>query len=266
MFSEEPASSGRVSYSADIAHFNTNVQVPGPPVGWFWSHDIQADQIGALALPGYQMQRLTVYGSGNLRRFAAFLERGAAVRFYAIDLKVDQLQTEIRNTRSNAISLCVDASTAEPRFTAILEKNASPSSTVKADLNESELHKLINGPQSVEDLVTYSKNGGRKYAVILGKKDSPWLLFTDLSRNEVASNLDKSKARLTRIRAYSENGKTRYSGVAKPAGSMRWSWYTDLTADALAEKLEDDNGYLLDLDATSATNGLRFTAILAKLK
>lgn len=265
---EEIGNNSRITFSDATRFAGFLPDKIAAPSGWFWSHDIQTSQIETTATPGYQMRRLSVYGAGKQRRFAGFFEPGSPARKYAVDLTSDVVKKP--NHGLNPISLCVDTSLPEPRFSAVLEPGSDVESVIKVDLDERELHGLVADQQRITDLVVYARAGVRRYAVIVrttraavGKQD-PWFLFTNLTQAELEVQLQRNRARLSRLRRYTEKGETRFYGIAVPAGKTKSSWYASINADSLAEALEKGNSYLVDLDAFNNGTGLRFTAVMIR--
>ena len=93
-----------------------------PPETWFWSHDIKPDQIDTVVMPGTRLTRLSSYGKGAARRFAALVykEPGPA-RSYALDLDAAQLAARLRDTGARAVSITAsEADDGSPRFSVVL--------------------------------------------------------------------------------------------------------------------------------------------------
>ncbi|MBL8018879.1 MAG: hypothetical protein JNM27_04360 [Leptospirales bacterium] len=265
---QEGGDNSRIAFSDATRFASFRPEKITPPSGWFWSHDIQTSQIETTATPGYRIQRLSVYGAGRHRRFAGFFEPGMPARRYAVDLTSDMIKKQ--NPGLNPVSLCVDASLPEPGFSAVLEPDPTNESVIQVDLNEKQLHALVSEQRRITDLVVYSKAGARRYAVIvrtmkaIAGKQEPWFLFTNLSQAELAMQLQRSKARLLRLRRHTEKGEVRFHGIAVPAGKTKSTWYASIDADSLAEALERENSYLIDLDAFNNGAGLRFTAVMIR--
>ena len=54
----------------------------------------------------------------------------------------------------------------------------------------------------------------------------------------------------------------KFAAVAERSNVGKWAWYADLDADAVASKLDRNNAYPFDLDATHDERGVRFTVVM----
>jgi Bacterial tandem repeat domain 1 len=238
-----------------------------PPESWFWSHDIKADQIDSVLMPGMRLIRLSSYGAGKARRFAALVykEPGPA-RSYALDLDEAALRAKLRDSGGRPVAITVDAGdgTEPPRFSLVLETGPGPLASVHLDLDDAGVRSLIDDDHGIADLATYVVGGVRKYAVIQEERPGTSWLFTGVTGHELDAKLLELGASLVRLRAYTTNGKPQLAAIAERALGTSWAWYTDLDADGVAKNLENNAAYPLDLDATRDERGVRFTVIMAR--
>jgi hypothetical protein len=236
-----------------------------PPETWFWSHDIQPDQIPSIVMPGMRLVRLSSYGKGTARRFAAlvFKEPGPA-RSYALDLDAAALAAKLAETGARAVGITVDALDDGPRFSVVLEAGPGPLSSVHVDLDEAGVRALLDDHHTIADLATYVTSGGRKYAVIVEDHDGPSWFITGVSAHELDARLLTHNAQLVRLRAYTSGtgGKRELAAVAVPTRQPGWAWYAELDGDAVARNLETNDAYPFDLDATRDDRGVRFTVVM----
>src|SRR5262245_19706364 len=80
------------------------------PDAWFWSHDIRSDQIKHVVTPGMHLMRLSSYGSGERRRFAALLyKEPGPERGYAFDLTAAALESQLRESGARPVAITVDS-------------------------------------------------------------------------------------------------------------------------------------------------------------
>ena len=240
-----------------------------PPEAWTWSHDIAPDQIDSLIMPGWHLMRLSSYGKDNHRRFAAvvFKEPGAE-QSYALDLDAAAIETRLRETGARPVAITLDADGPPRRFSLVLQKGPGPQSSIHVDLDEAGVRNLLDGRHSIADFVTYVVDGVRNYAVIMEERSGPSWWFTNVTAHELDARLADLGANLLRVRAYtySENGQQRFAAVAEQSSVGKWAWYAGLDADAVASKLDRNNAYPFDLDATRDERGVRFTVVMYRDK
>lgn len=234
-----------------------------PPETWFWSHDIKSDQIDSVLMPGMRLVRLSSYGAGASRRFAAlvFQEPGRA-RGYALDLDAAALATRVRDTGERPVGITVDVNDGQPRFSVVLETGPGPLSSVHVDLDEAGARALIDDHHGIADLATYVVAGVRKYAVIVEEREATSWLFTGVTAHELDAKLVELEAVLVRVRAYKAGGRQEFAAVAERSRLTGWAWYADLDGDAVARNLETNSAYPFDLDATRDDRGARFTVVM----
>lgn len=234
-----------------------------PPEAWSWSHDIKPDQIDSLAMPGWHLTRLSSYGKDNHRRFAAvvFKEPGPEPD-YALDLEAAAIEARLRETDARPVAITVDADGLQPRFSLVLQNGLGRLCNLHVDLDEAGVHALLDDDHCIADLVTYLVDGVRKYAVILEERSGPSWFFTNITGHELDVRLAQLGAGLLRVRAYVEEGQGKFAAVAERSNVGKWSWYADLDADAVASKLDRNNAYPFDLDATRDECGVRFTVVM----
>src|SRR5438874_2505951 len=69
------------------------------PESWFWSHDIRPEQVGSICMPGMRLIRLSCYGHGEARRFAALVyQEPGPERTYLLDVAIDVAGGELTGT------------------------------------------------------------------------------------------------------------------------------------------------------------------------
>jgi hypothetical protein len=224
-----------------------------PPESWFWSHDIRPDQVGSIRMPGMRLVRLSCYGDGDRRRFAALVhQEPGPERTYLLDAAVDELS----RTTGHPVAVTANGG----RFSVVLAADSGPA-TVRAGLDEAELL----ARQGVVDLATYVEAGTRRYAVVLAADPAPVRLFTAVTAAELEARLKELDATPVRLRGYAENGRQLLAAVAEPsAPGIRSWWYADLDADEVAGRLERHRAYPIDLDATRDARGVRFTVVMRR--
>ena len=234
-----------------------------PPEAWSWSHDIKSDQIDSVAMPGWHLMRLSSYGKDNHRRFAAvvFKEPGPELS-YVLDLDAAAIEARLRETGAQPVAITVDADGSQPRFSLVLQNGLERLSSLHVDLDEAGVHALLDDDHRIADFVTYLVDGVRKYAVILEERSGPSWFFTDVTAPELDTRLAQLDATLLRVRAYVEEGRQKFAAVAERSNLGKWSWYADLDADAVASKLDRNNAYPFDLNATHDERGVRFTVVM----
>lgn len=238
-----------------------------PPESWFWSHDIKPDQIDSVLMPGMRLVRLSSYGAGKARRFAALVwKEPGPERSYALDLDAAALAARVRDAGARPMAITVDAGdgAAGPRFSVVLETGPGPLSSVHVDLDDAGVRALIDDQHVIADLATYLAGGVRKYAAIVEERPGPSWLLTGVTAHELDAKLLEMGAQLVRLRAYTAGGKLQFAAVAERSRGTGWAWYADLDADAVARNLEANDAYPLDLDATRDDRGVRFTVIMVR--
>lgn len=239
--------------------------VRNPPEGWLWSHDIDPDHFDDIVMPGTRLIRLSNYGKGNRRRFAAvlFREHGSE-RSYMIDIDAAAVLTHLRQSDARPVAITVDADDSQRRFSLLLEKGSEPLTSLHVDLDEASVHKLLDDRHSIADFVTYVVDGVRKYAVILEEKSGSSWWLTNVTAHELDAKLAELGATLLRLRPYIEGGQRRFAAVAERSnvGKEAW-WYTDIDGDTVAKKLDHNNAYPFDLDATrNEQGGINYTVVM----
>jgi hypothetical protein len=231
-----------------------------PPETWFWSHDIKPHQIGTVVMPGTRLMRLSSYGAGTARRFAALLYKEPGPdRSYAIDLDAAALAARLGDTGARAVAITVDL---EHRFSVVFETGPGPLSSVHVDLDEPGVRALLDDQHCIADLATYAVDGARRYAVIVEERSGPSWLFAGVTAAELDAQLLAHDAALVRVRGYAEAGQQRFAAVAERARGAGWAWYADLDGDAVAKRLEANAAYPVDLDAVRDDRGVHFTVVM----
>lgn len=240
-----------------------------PPEAWTWSHDIEPDQIDSLVMLGWRLMRLSNYGKDNQRRFAAVVFKAPGLeRSYALDLDTAAIEARLRETGTRPVAITVNPDGLKPHFSLVLQKGpeSQPLSSFHADLDEAGVRALLDGRHGIADFVTYILDGVRKYAVILEEQSGPSWWFTHVTARELDAQLAGLGANPLRVRAYVEGGRPWFAAVAEQSSAGKWAWYADLDADAVASKLDRNNAYPFDLDATRDERGVRFTVVMCRDK
>ena len=237
------------------------------PETWYWSHDIESDQIDDVVVPGMNLMRLSSYGTDSHRRFAALIFKDSGLDHgYVLDLDAAAIEILLRETNARPVTITVDISGPQRRFSLVLHKEPGPPSSVYLDLDEASVRKLLDRYHGISDFVTYVADRVRKYAVILEERSGSSWFLTDLTEHELDARLAELGARLLRVRAYVEDGQRRFAAIAEQPGPGEWAWYTGIDADAVASKLDANNAYPFDLDATRDERGVRFTVVMYRNK
>lgn len=235
-----------------------------PPETWFWSHDIRSTQVASVVMPGTRLMRLSSYGEGSGRRFAALVYQDAGPeRSHAIDLDAEALAARIRDTAARPVAITAGSDEAA-RFSVVFEAGPGPLSSVHVDLDAEGLRGLIDDAHCIADLATYVAGGRRRYAAIVEERTGPCWLFTDVTADALDRRLLEHDAALVRLRGHVDAGAPRFTAVAERARAASWAWYADLDGDGVARKLEGNAAYPIDLDATRDERGVRFTVIMVR--
>jgi hypothetical protein len=144
-----------------------------------------------------------------------------------------------------------------------LEKGPEPLTSLHVDLDEASVHKLLDDSHGIADFVTYVLDGARKYAVIAEERSGPSWFFTNITAHEFDAKLAELGATVLRLRTYVEGDQRRFAAVAERSnvGKGAW-WYAGIDGDTVARKLDRNNAYPFDLDATrderKTDGGLRY--------
>jgi hypothetical protein len=143
-----------------------------PPETWFWSHDIKPNQIDSVLMPGTRLARLSSYGVGAGRRFAALVyKEPGPERSYALDLDVQALAARLRDGGARPVAITASAAEDDPaRFSLVLETGPGPLSSAHVDLDEAGVRSLIDDQHCIADLATYTSGDERKFAVIIEER------------------------------------------------------------------------------------------------
>ncbi|HEY0192029.1 MAG TPA: hypothetical protein VGC42_13005 [Kofleriaceae bacterium] len=230
-----------------------------PPDSWFWSHDIEPEQITSVVTAGSRLVRLSSYGFGPARRFAALVYQEAGpARTWVLDLDQAALTAKLAEG-AHAVGITVEALDDGPRFSVVLETGPSSVSAVHTDLDEAGVRALLDGHHQIVDLASYVAGGARKYAVIVEEREGPAWFLTG-GAHDIDAKLLSLGAQLALARG---NGRE-LAAVATQGRSQRWAWYADLSADGVGKQLESNDAYPLDLDATRDERGTHFTVVMSK--
>lgn len=216
----------------------------GPPPAWFWAHDARPDQLGSLAPPGFRLVRLSGYGTGTRRRFAALLHKeDGPARAYHLDLDAAAAEA-----CAGAVSITADS---EQRFSVVVEEGHA--SRVRIGLSDAEVLALTD----VADVAMYAAGRTRRYAVVQDGRSSRVLMGATMS--ELKPQLRRLAAVPFRLR---DDAGPWFTAVAKPDSRATWSWYAGLDADEVAEELNRHHAHPVDLDAVASGEGVTFTVIM----
>ena len=234
-----------------------------PPESWLWSHDIAPDYIDDVLMPGWHLTRLSSYGTGTNRRFAAIVYRQPGIEgHYLRDVTAAELDGKIAATNARPVSITAVETDDQPRFTLALQQGSEPETKVLTGLDEAGLNQLINGRQHIADLTSYVSAGVRRYAVIVEERPGPSLIFSRVTAKELDAQLRKHNVTPVRIRGFSEGGVRYFTAVAERLDTGKWAWYDDVDGDTVAGKLESNNAYPFDLDAYRTGQGVRYTVVM----
>jgi hypothetical protein len=226
------------------------------PENWTWSHDIKPHQIESVVLPGNRLMRLSSYGEGDRRRFAALVYPGAG-RSYQLDLDAAALQA--LDGRAVAITASTDA-----KFSVVLEQGPGAVTAVHVDLEAEALQQLADPQHAILDVATYVVAGQRRFVAIVEDRAAESTVLVGVTAAEIDAQVVKAGATLTRVRAYTEGGATKFVAIAERVKQAGWAWYADLDGDGVARQLENNAAYPVDLDATRGDRGVRFTVVMYK--
>ncbi|MGW1617239.1 hypothetical protein ACWCQZ_49585 [Streptomyces sp. NPDC002285] len=240
-----------------------------PPDAWFWAHDIRHDQIDSVMMPGTRLVRLSRYGTGRARRFAAlvFKEPGRP-QTYLLGLDAAALETHMRETGARPVAVTVDAATEDapqPRLSVILDNAPGPPPTIHVGLEETEVRTLLDGCHRIVDLATYSIAGIPRYVVILEeRRERSWLLTAATTR-ELSSELHRLDASPVLLREHAQGVRRKYVAIAERSpATTRSVWRAGLDADGVAKHLARENAYPIDLAATRDIRGVHFTVVMRR--
>lgn len=241
-------------------------RVKKPPETWFWSHDIRSTQIDAIVAPGARLARLSSYGEGAARRFAALVYGdGGPARRYALDLDAAALAARLRDTGERPVAITAIDGDGDARFSTVLETGPGPLSSVQVDLDADALRQLVDDRHGIADLATYVTAGGaRRFAAVVEERSGPSWLFTGVTADELDRRLIELDAALVRVRGYVDEGAQRFAAVAERARGASWAWYAGLDGDGVARKLESNAAFPIDLDAVRDVRGVRFTVVMVR--
>lgn len=221
-----------------------------PPDSWSWSHDIKPHQIASVVTPGSRLVRLSSYGEGDRRRFAALMFAGPE-RTYVVDV---QDLAALAGARPVAITATPDGV-----LSLVTESGPGALTTAHTDLDAQGLRALVDDQHAIADFATYTQHGQRRYAAIVEERAAHTLVATDVTAAELDAQLIAAGAVLTRVRAH---GDGKLSAVAERNKQPGWAWYADLDGDGVARQLESNAAYPFDLDATRGDRGVRFTVVM----
>lgn len=234
-----------------------------PPQSWLWSHDIAPDYIDDVLMPGWHLTRLSSYGTGTNRRFAAIVYLQPGIEgHYLRDVTAAELDGKIAAMNARPVSIAAAETDDQARFTLALQQGSEPGTKVLTGLDEAGLNQLTNGRQRIADLTSYVSAGVRRYAVIVEERPGPSLIFSRITAKELDAQLRKHNVTPVRIRGFSEGGVRYFTAVAEHLDGGKWAWYDDIDGDAVASKLESNKAYPFDLEAYRTGQGVRYTVIM----
>ncbi|MBA3755709.1 MAG: hypothetical protein H0X02_05550 [Nitrosomonas sp.] len=234
-----------------------------PPESWFWSHDIDPHHIDDVLLPGMHLTRLSVYGGGKNRRFAAVSFRESGIEsIYFQNVAAAELDSKIAEVGARPVSITADEVNGQLRFSLTLQKGSVPKTSVHINLDETGLSQLVNDQRRIADFTTYVIGGIRKYAAIVEERPGPSWIFARVTAKELDANLRKHDATPVRLRGFSENGVRYFTAIAEHLDVGNWAWYDDIDGDTVAGKLDSNNAYPVDLEAYRDERGVRYTVVM----
>ena len=174
-----------------------------------------------------------------------------------------QSAQDVSNTVSTQNARIVDISVEQVApsltFTVTSVENAGPYTKGwlwYAGIDAASLDKAISTNNGrLTSLKAFDAGGGQIFfaAVIIanaGKDTKSSWYYTDLSADQIASNLAANNARLAQISSYVSGGKTHYAAVmvGQAAGDPQFWWYTDLPPAQITSLLSANNARLIQLD------------------
>ena len=234
-----------------------------PPESWFWSHDIEPNHIDDVLLPGMHLARLSVYGGGKNRRFAAISFRESGIEsIYLQDIAAAELDSKIADIQAYPLSITADEVNGQPYFSLVLQKGFGPKTSVHTNLDETGLSRLIDDQHRISDFTTYVAGGIRKYAAIVEERPGPSWVFIRVTAKELDANLREHDVTPVRVRGFSENGARYFTAIAEQLDVENWAWYDDIDGDTVVGKLESNNAYPIDLEAYRDERGVRYTVVM----
>ena len=238
----------------------------GAPDSWYWAHDIAPDQVASVVTEGMSLVRLSAYGSGDRRRFAALVYvQPTPRRTYLLDLDGAALAEGLRQAPGRPVAVTV-ADGVPPRFSVVLDAEPGPESVLHLDLDEAAAMALLDGAHGIVDFAAYGAGDGLRYAVVTEERPGESWLLTGLSAGDLDAGLAELGAVPVRVR---ECGRDRVAAGAEPAVAERSrrgdrERYRGLGADGVARRLDDNDAYPIDLDATKDERGIRFTVVMGR--
>jgi hypothetical protein len=244
--------------------------VHSAPRFWFWSHDIQPDQVAGLDMPGMRLRRLVNYRRGReaSRRFAALYhdDDGALAPSHSWLIDVEAERARAQGPRAASITVDVEPEGGEAAFTVVMEAQPRPDRELHTDLTAGQLGELLDGTRTVVDLATYLRRESRCYAAIVEQAEIDGSVFyPGLRAGEIRSTLGPRGIVPTKARAYNEGPAGWMAAVVgERVRGTSWSVLLDVDADDVSEKLEHLQAYPLDLDAAGHGLSVRFAVVAAK--
>jgi hypothetical protein len=234
-----------------------------PPESWFWSHDIDPRYLDDVMLAGSHLLRLSVYGTGAMRRFASVSYRDAiGETFYRLDVPAAELAKTVSEAAARPISVTADVTDGQVRFSLVLQKGPGSLTSLHQDLDEAGLAALADEHHCVSDVATYVVAGTRKYAAIVEERPGPCWVLCNVSAAEIDAKMLELGATLTRVRRYLGDKQGQFVAVAEKLSVGRWGWYGEIDGDTLGRQLDVNTSYPFDLDAYRDERGVRFTVVM----
>lgn len=218
-------------------------------------------------MPGMRLRRLISYrrGAQAARRFAAFYYDDGAIassRIWLID--VDAATAAAHGPRAATVSVDIAPGSGAIGYTLVLEDQPTPARALYPDLDSDGVTALLDGDCAIVDIAGYQRDGTRCFAAIVERRAGQGsVFFPALRGEEVRTTLRARGVVPVRARAYHSPVGWRLDVVGERANGVGWSVHVDVDADDVAQRLERQHGYPLDLDAVGHGLSVRFAVIAA---
>lgn len=241
-----------------------------PPESWLWSHDVQPKRIDNIDLPGMHLVRLCIYGETDLRRFAAIIYKdGATESRYLVEVPAAEVLAKLGEIDAHPVSITADVDGGVLRYALVLHKGPSSLASVHLGLDEAAFLALADEQHCIVDFTTYVLDGARKYSAIVEERPGPCWILPNVTAQELDAKVVSLGATLTRIRRLGAEGTgpVRYTATAERLNVGRWAWFTAIPGSVVAKKLDENDGYPVDLEAfrePGTEYGVHYTVLMYK--